>query len=390
MHAKDPSRTTPRQVPAPVTADRPRNNRPDQHATGLPGTLAHLQRSAGNSAVTRALTRATTVQRYAQGPDAHGFDKVSANGLIALRDRRTAYADAALIQRAAAELDAQERVAITLEPGDTVTVGDRTLHQVLPVYKSEDRARSSVTAAGQDAGDAAFEPVRGDTAEMRTGKRDAYLQHVGRAPKLAPIVMLTEEIHKAEGKGAGAASLVNDLYGRANGLANSVMGGGWLLQQFSDSTFPTGQTLASAKELLKRVSADYLNGLNSVEAREAEVETLMISIPNDCQGTAQQLIGRPPGGLGTVRDNPAVGENHYINLSNRQGGAWQNHFAAVLLRDGADSLSYETAADSYANMQWGKSLGYFALYGAAGTEQSFAHVIGQENAARGAERAHAE
>ncbi|MFJ2774738.1 hypothetical protein [Streptomyces sp. NPDC087300] len=389
MHAQDPSRTASRQVPGPAPAHRAPTSRPRQTAGGLAESVAHLQRSAGNAAVIRALAPATTVQRYAQGAEASGFDKVSDSGRIALRDRQTAYAHEDLIKNAAAALDGQDRVAITLEAGESVKVGDLTLHRVLPVYKSADRARKAVKEAGRSEGEAAYEPVRGDAPEQRAGKRDAYLEHLGSGTAISPVKPLIDEILQAKKKGDKA--LVNKLHGKAHSLANSVMGGGWLRRQLDRHTSLRQQTLEGAQELLTLMTSDYVQGLDSVREREGEASELAISVPNDCQGAAHQLIGRPPeGGLSKVREEPAVGENHYVDLRSQEGGAWQNHFAAVILRDGGDSLTYETAADSDAQTQWGKSLGYFALYGAAGTEQSFAHVIGEENQALGATQEHGE
>lgn len=109
---------------------------------------------------------------------------------------------------------------------------------------------------------------------------------------------------------------------------------------------------------------------------------LLITLPNDCQAAAAQLIGRPAdGGLSVRRDAPAVGENHFVDLTGAAPDGWANHFAAVILRDGPDSLTYEAAADRTSALQHGKSLGYFALYGRAGTDQSFDTVIRAQNQA---------
>ncbi|MEU5209293.1 hypothetical protein [Streptomyces sp. NPDC020742] len=380
---------------APRTPGRPRTP-----ASALPthraDALRTLQRTAGNAAVARALSPAPEhargpqhLQRYAEGAAAHGFDKVSAHGGIALRGRHEAYADADMIADAAHRLNAQDQVPITLERGAAVQVGERTLYRVLPVYKDADLAAAAVRAAGRHPQGAAHEPVAGDTAEQRNDKRAAYLRSLTDPPEVKQLVALTQRIVTAlRSRAEPRSSTVDGLRSEAMKLAVATMGGGWVAARFPYPERPGREGLADLAVIMPSLTSDFLAGLPAVEDQEATVHELLITLPNDCKAAAAQLIGTPPnGGLSVRRDAPAVGENHFVDLTGAAADGWANHFAAVLLRDGPDSLTYETAADRTSALQQGKSLGYFELYGPAGTDQSFDAIIGGKNRAYAARSA---
>ncbi|MEU8785751.1 hypothetical protein [Streptomyces sp. NPDC048637] len=357
--------------------------------------LRTLQRTAGNAAVARALAPAPEhardpqqLQRYAEGEAAHGFDKVSAHGGIAIRGRYEAYADADMITAAAHSLDAQDQVPITLERGAAVQVGERTLYRVLPVYKDAGRAAAAVRAAGRNPQGAGHEPVAGDSAAQRDDKRAAYLRSLTDPPEVRQLVALTQRIVAAlQGRAEPRSSTVDGLRSEAMKLAVATMGGGWVAARFPYPERTGREGLTDLAVIMPSLTADFLAGLPAVENQEAQVHELLITLPNDCKAAAAQLIGTPPnGGLSVRRDAPAVGENHFVDLTGAAPDGWANHFAAVILRDGSDSLTYESAADRTSALQQGKSLGYFELYGRAGTDQSFDQVIGAKNQAY-AERA---
>ncbi|MFE1171912.1 hypothetical protein [Streptomyces sp. NPDC058773] len=350
--------------------------------------LRTLQRTAGNAAVARALAPAAErarepqqVQRYAEGEAAHGFDKVSAHGAIAIRGRYEAYADADMITAAAQSLGSQEQVPITLERGAAAQVGERTLYRVLPVYKDAARAAAAVRAAGRHPDGAGHEPVAGDTAAERDDKRAAYMRSLTDPPEVKQLVALTQRIVAAlQGRGEPRSSVVDGLRSDAMKLAVATMGGGWVAARFPYPERPGREGLSDLAVIMPSLTSDFLAGLPAVENQEAQVHELLITLPNDCKAAAAQLIGTPPnGGLSVRRDAPAVGENHFVDLTGAAADGWANHFAAVILRDGPDSLTYESAADRTAVIQQGKSLGYFELYGQAGSDQSFDAVIGSKN-----------
>jgi hypothetical protein len=328
--------------------------------------------------VTRAL--GTTVQRVTEtetpqqqtGPH---FDKVSANGHIAVRGRYEAYATQEMFTSAVALLEAQGRVAITLERGPAVQAGERTLYRVLPVYKDPERAK----AAGSDP---EHEPVRGDSEQGRAQKQGAYQRSLSPATHIAHINELALHINTLLKKSAPKDGDVAKVRADAMKLALDTMGAGWIAQHFPYPERFGHEGLNQFKALLPSLAAEYMQLIVLATGDEQAVGELMITLPNDCQAAAQQLIGRPEnGGLGARRAAPAVGENHYIDLAGAAPDGWQNHFAAVIMRDGGDSLTYEAAANRHAPLQKGKSLGYFALYGPAGSEGSFDSVIRAQNQA---------
>ncbi len=352
--------------------------------------LRTLQRTAGNAAVARALAPAPEhdkdprlLQRYTEGAAAHGFDKLSAHGGIAIRGRYEAYADADLIATAAHHLDTQEQVPITLERGAAVQVGERTLYRVLPVYKDAARAAAAVRAAGRSPHEAGHEPLRGDGAAQRGDKRAAYLRSLSDPPEVGQLVALTGRIVTAlQARAEPRSSAVDGLRSEAMKLAMATMGGGWVAARFPYPERPGREGLTDLAVIMPGLTADFLAGLPAVEDQEAQVRELLITLPNDCKAAAAQLIGVPPdGGLSVRREAPAVGENHFVDLTGAAADGWANHFAAVILRDGPDSLTYETAANRGSALQNGKSLGYFALYGRAGTDQSFDTVVRAQNLA---------
>ncbi|MGW1379766.1 hypothetical protein ACWD6P_36655 [Streptomyces sp. NPDC002446] len=396
MHAHE--RRTAAGDSAPRTATRG-SARPRTPATALsaqrPDALRALQRTAGNAAVARALAPAPEnadpqrLQRYAEGAAALGFDKVSTHGGIAVRGRYEAYADADMITAAAHRLDALDRVAITLERGPAVQVGERTLYRVLPVYKDAARAEAAVRAAGRNPEGAGHEPLRGDSAARRGDKRAAYQRSLTDPPEVGRLIALTRRIVTAlQARTEPRGSTVDGLRAEAMKLALATMGGGWVAARFPYPERTGREGLTDLAVVMPGLTADFLAGLPAVENQEGRVHELLITLPNDCQAAAAQLIGRPAdGGLSVRRDAPAVGENHFVDLTGAAPDGWANHFAAVILRDGPDSLTYESAADRTSALQHGKSLGYFALYGPAGTDQSFDAVIRAQNLAYAARAA---
>ncbi|MFH8572643.1 hypothetical protein [Streptomyces sp. NPDC017993] len=400
MHAHE--RRATREESAARTATRG-TERPRTPASALPthqpDALRALQRTAGNAAVARALAptpenardprHAQPIQRYAEGEAALGFDKVSASGCIAIRGRYEAYADADMITAAARGLDAQHRVAITLERGAAVQVGERTLYRVLPVYKDAARAEAAVRAAGRSPEGAGHEPVSGDSAAQRDDKRAAYQRSLADPPEFGQLIALARRITTAlQTRTKTPDPVIDGLRAEAMKLAVATMGGGWAAAKFPYPERTGREGLKDLAVLMPGLTADFLAGLPAVENQESLVHELLITLPNDCQGAAAQLIGRPAdGGLSVRRDAPAVGENHFVDLTGAAPDGWANHFAAVILRDGHDSLTYETAADRTSAIQHGKSLGYFALYGRAGTDESFDAVIRAQNLAYAARTA---
>lgn len=335
--------------------------------------LASLQRGIGNAAVTRALA-GTPVQRYTE-PDAErdiadtaSYDRISQNGMIAVSGRQEAYADAALIASASGALAASERVRIRLEAGRSVVIAGRVLHRVLPVFAS--------TAAAEAAqANSAHEPIAGESAEVRGTKLDSYRRSVVQPP--AALGLLLQDVARLAGKGRPGDGSVNGVHQRLLALAMENQGATWAAANVPlNPLLDPVEYLKTAGRLIGVIVMEYAGSREP----ESVMRELLITMPNDCQAAAQRLLGTRMGELQQARAEPGVGQNHYVNLSDAPG-RWNNHFGAVIMRDGDDTLTFEAAADSTSRIGEGKSLGYFALYGKHGTSQSFDEDLRRQNAA---------
>ncbi|WP_327172302.1 hypothetical protein OG471_26895 [Streptomyces sp. NBC_01336] len=366
MYARLPQRQSPLPERAAGVSRRPSDPVP---------RLAALQRSIGNAAVTRALT-GTPVQRYTE-PDAERdiadtvpYDRISQNGMIAVSGRQEAYADAQLIEAASSALAASERVRIRLEAGREVVVGGRVLHRVLPVFASREAAEAAQA-------NSEHEPLAGESAEARGTKLDSYRQSVVQPP--AALGLLLQDVARLVGRGRPSDGSVNGVHQRLLALAMENQGATWAAANVPlNPLLDPVEYLKTAGRLIGVIVMEYAG------SREPErvMQELLITMPNDCQAAAQRLLGTRMGELQQARAEPAVGQNHYVNLSDAPG-RWNNHFGAVIMRDGDDTLTFEAAADSTSRIGEGKSLGYFALYGKHGTSQSFDEDLRRQNAAGG-------
>ncbi|MEV5600706.1 hypothetical protein AB0L33_04560 [Streptomyces sp. NPDC052299] len=335
--------------------------------------LASLQRGIGNAAVTRALT-GTPVQRYTE-PDAERditdtvtYDRISQNGRIAVSGRQEAFAEADLIASANAALNASERVRVRLEAGREVVVGGRVLHRVLPVFASREAAEAAQ-------GSSEHEPVAGESAEDRAAKLDSYRRNVVQPP--AALGLLLQDVARLAGGGRPSDASVNGVHQRLLALAMENQGATWAAEHVPlNPLLDPVDYLKTAGRLIGVIVMEYAG------SREPErvMQELLITMPNDCQAAAQRLLGTRTGELQQAPAEPAVGQNHYVNLSDAPG-RWNNHFGAVIMRDGDDTLTFEAAADSTSRIGEGKSLGYFALYGKHGTAQSFDADLRRQNTA---------
>ncbi|NED13882.1 hypothetical protein [Streptomyces sp. SID9124] len=335
--------------------------------------LADLQRSFGNAAVSRALTGAL-VQRYAE-PDAErditdtaSYDRISENGKIAVSGRQEAFAEAELIASANAALAASEQVRIRLEAGREVVVGGRVLRRVLPVFASREAAEAAQA-------NSEHEPLAGESAEERATKLDSYRRSVVQPP--AALGLLLRDIARLTGGGRPSDGSVNGVHQRLLALAMENQGATWAAENVPlNPLLDPVDYLKTAGRLIGVIVMEY------ADSREPErvMQDLLITMPNDCQAAAQRLLGTRMGELQQAPAEPSVGQNHYVNLSDAPG-RWNNHFGAVIMRDGDDTLTFEAAADSTSRIGEGKSLGYFALYGKHGTSQSFDADLRRQNAA---------
>ncbi|MFF7342160.1 hypothetical protein ACFZAT_33260 [Streptomyces sp. NPDC008163] len=335
--------------------------------------LAALQRSIGNAAVTRVLT-GTPLQRYVEPDgerdiaDTAPYDRISENGRIAVSGRQDAFVEAELIASANAVLAASEQVRIRLEAGREVVVGGRVLHRVLPVFASREAADAAQTNSDH-------EPLAGESAQDREAKLESYRRSVVQPP--AALGVLLQDIARLASGGRPSDRNINDVHQRLLALAMENQGATWAAANVPlNPLLDPVDYLKTAGRLIGVIVMEY------ADSREPErvMQDLLITMPNDCQAAAQRLLGTRTGELQQAPAEPAVGQNHYVNLSDAPG-RWNNHFGAVIMRDGDDTLTFEAAADSTSRISEGKSLGYFALYGKHGTSQSFDADLRRQNTA---------
>lgn len=348
-----------------------------QHGSGDAAAvqLAALQRSVGNAAVARALSR-TPVQRYT-GPaeeqdlaDTTSYDRISQNGRIAVSGRQEAYADAALIDEANVALAALDRVRIRLEAGREVRIEGRVLRQVLPVFATREAAEEARTNPDH-------EPIAGEDVQTRQNKLASYRQSVVEPP--AALGPLLADVTRLMSAGSPDRRGVEEVHQRLLRLALDSLGADWAARNVPlDPSRDLTEYLRTAGKVIGAIAIEYADSRQP----ESAIQDLLVTMPNDCQAGAQRLLGIAGGDLQQAGPDPAVGENHYVNLSDTNG-RWNNHFAAVIMRDGDDSLTFETAADSTSPIGEGKSLGYFALYGRHGTSQSFDADLRRQNSGGG-------
>ena len=306
---------------------------------------------------------------------ADSFDKVSTLGNIAVRGRYEAYAAPQMFADSVARLGSVG-AAITLEQGESVTVNDRELRRVLPVY-----THVSVVPTGFDA---AHEPVASEAPQERASKRRVYQNSLQLPPKAVEISGFLGEVTNAYT--AKKPGDVKEWRNRAMKYGQEVMGAARALGHPLFQKMSNGFELKAIYEFMRFLTGWYEQQMAHIQAQEQKPDQLLLTLPNDCQAAAAQLLAAQGNTLGQVRERPEVGENFYIAFDRKADYGWNNHFAAVIMRDDEDTLTYETAANSLAVTERGKSLGYFAMYGASGTDRSFTEIITKENEKYAAEQ----
>lgn len=257
-----------------------------RHGTGdaAAAHLAALQRSAGNAAVARTLSR-TPVQRYT-GPaeerdvaDTASYDRISQNGKIAVSGRQEAYADAALIDEANVALAALDRVRIRLEAGREVRIDGRVLRRVLPVFATREAAEEARTNPDH-------EPIAGEDAQTRQNKLASYRQSVVEPP--AALGRLLEDVTRLLDGRSPDKRAVGEVHQRLLRLALDALGADWAAGNVPvDPTRDTTEYLKTAGKVIGEIVVKYADSRQP----ESVIRDLLITMPNDCQAGAQRLLG---------------------------------------------------------------------------------------------------
>lgn len=316
--------------------------------------------------------------------------KVSDGAQIAVTDRQSAYATSDLFEEANEALEAT-KAAVRVEPAgkldvgrlgvdeesDPVLLGD--LYRIKPVFN---KGRLGSEAAS-------FQPVEGESGPERAGKLARYKEAL--STSTMRIFKLETEIVKAwraaekrpfnwvlskTGDTPGAV-VHHELLQKVVTLIKETMGPLWLAHPTArpvlNPASPSAVTLEAYRTLFSALYKDYSAKVENDMAPELSMDELWMVLPNDCKRAAEMLTGLSAVELSTRRADPAIGENYYTKLGTDYG--WSTHYASVIMKDGGDNLTFETAADFEAPIESGMSLGFFELYGTRKPTQSFDFVV---------------
>ncbi len=127
------------------------------------------------------------------------------------------------------------------------------------------------------------------------------------------------------------------------------------------------------KDVKKRAVALYRLGksLEQFVLNEIRVSN-RIALPTDCgQVVAYVVTGGKTQQDDTLTANPGVGSNYYTKLpSNAATGGWNYHWAGVILKDGGDNVTLESAGGlSLGSI--GKASWWMQMYGTKNVDQTF-------------------
>ncbi len=132
------------------------------------------------------------------------------------------------------------------------------------------------------------------------------------------------------------------------------------------------QGIINQKEFEFKDVKDWLTTMSSekipkIVSAEVEADASAIVLFNDCAVAASHIARKD---LSVLReqsnDNPAVGNAYLKEFDKNLSVGWNTHWATVIMKDGKDNITLETAAGE-GQARMGKANWYFQMYG---TEQS--------------------
>lgn len=103
-----------------------------------------------------------------------------------------------------------------------------------------------------------------------------------------------------------------------------------------------------------------------------------ISLPTDCASIVREIVSNGK----TVEndrldDNPDIGSNYYTDLpANASNVGWNFHWGGVILKDGGDNVTLESAGGTSLGSM-GKQSWWFQMYGTKNVDQTFKKQIHQ-------------
>lgn len=348
-------------------------------------TTPLLQRYVEISAPLAAQTGIPTASKVS---DRQGLVKTDSRTLYARKDLITAGSEALKARSRIVLIPGEERVFdFTHMPSDEMpslsgpkTI-KRSLNRVIPRQNPDipdPRANYGIPSATKD-----------DSPKETKRKHENYFDSMTKL--ISDFADLSSFIMKL------ARSGTTDLIG-SNRLPTPVVWE-WIMQEPLRRDYFQGTVLCALadfdkaakngdrEEALAKLDLD-LNGLQrqviEVLNKDAPENESVLTV-NDCKQHTQSIVGADQMSVANqdAYHDPGLGKNYHNSLTGPIHGSfgWNFHFAPVVLKDGPDNATFETAAGlSFADVD--KATWWWGLYGTRVLEQTFRSQIKKAHAER--------
>lgn len=352
------------------------------------GTLARvLQRAVHERAVGRPV-----LARYFDGArfDMPGT-RFSDTGLALLKGKQELWAAREIIDEGNRDL-----TRVELMPGDKYAgddfPGNLSRGAGKPLYRVRARLRPSavkqIDPMLKMLGEAS--PAPNDSVGQLAIKSDAYAAFVeGEMAKIGELVAACYEwLHKQQ-TGFFGQSLGLDVNApmsaeRWRDFGNKVLQPWMIANQVASQylnearlhlTFELGAAPPSLANVTAFAATAEVTRLTVLERELDRARKDELILPVDCFTAALALGARH------VKNKPApdIGETHFVDLASDTG--WNNHWATVIMRDGADTITLENAAETTKGPV-DRTTWWFGMYGTRVAGQSFEDEYRALSAAR--------
>lgn len=345
--------------------------------------LKAFQNSSGKLALKETPTfNSNVIQGYFEGKDlAKGIvpadARLSENLKIVKEGKQEVYADPEKIKEANDVLGKVSR--IVLKQGDKKdydlqsavgqdglsTISFTDFYQVIPRYNPEVKVEED-TAREQS-------PEANDSSEEIQNKHDAYVLKLQQLR--IDFAALLAVIWGRDGDGIrtwNSDEWFHEVSGwvKADPVRNQVLKLGM-------------QEIAAAymldKDRIKRNKDVQSLFLAYSQFMKAEIALKdKVALPTDCAAVVREIVSD---GV-TVKndrldDNPEIGSNYYTSLpKNESNVGWNFHWGGVVLKDGGDNVTLESAGGTSIGSM-GKQSWWFQMYGTKNVDQTFKKQIHQ-------------
>lgn len=286
----------------------------------------------------------------------------------------------------------------------------KELYRICPVFKSNKDLQGAIPENYQGDRLNEYQPVLGEDAAIRTQKRELFLAEYNLAAESAlkgkddavrnlsasfveffteDKKEMTEELDKkirATLETCGLKDGVN--YFEAQDDFFGALMGEFVTKKQGDHFIAWCEDLAFSDYLDRTTLQD---GVQKTAEEDGNEKWLPITLPNDCGQAALFITGETE--LRELKDSiydsklvqPGIGLNYYCEFiagSSPPDLGWPDHYAAVIMTDGKETLTFESAADRFLVTRVAKGIGYFGLYQqTADSRTRFARLLLENNAA---------